>query len=153
MPLFVYKPEGVEPRKWPWAPNKLLSPEAEVIERRTGMHFSDWSDAVTEGSMTALHGLLYVLLKREEPTLKWEQVVFSMSEVDFELDDEEEAEAILTLERTAAERPLSENEKDLLTRLRAKAPAAKPEPEEGPESEAGPGMPAPVGELAPKDDA
>jgi hypothetical protein len=115
---FVYKPEGTDPKKWPFAPEKLMSPEAEAIERHTRMTYGDWTQAVGNGSMLALHGLLFVLLKREEPSLKWEEVQFSLSEVDFELDADELAESIANLEAAAADGPLSPNDAALLETLR-----------------------------------
>jgi hypothetical protein len=95
---FVYKPEGVEPRKWDWDPDKLMSPEAEAIERHTKMTYKEWFDAIGRGSMLALHGLLYVMLKRSNPKLQWDEVQFSAGEVTFEMSDEEAAEALASLE-------------------------------------------------------
>jgi hypothetical protein len=94
---FVYAPEGADPQKWPFDPTRLMSPEVETIERHTGMSFGQWLEAVTSSSMLALHGLLYVLLKRTNPTLKWDQVQFCMADLDFELDPDEEAELVKTL--------------------------------------------------------
>ena len=88
--LFVYSPEGADPKKWPFDPSKLMSPEAETIERHTGMTFAEWGASVPKGSMLALHGLLYVLLKRSDPTLKWDSVQFCLAEIDFELEPEDE---------------------------------------------------------------
>jgi hypothetical protein len=99
--LFVYKPEGIDPLKWEFDADKLLSPEAEAIEKHTGMTYGEWKRAVVDESVRALHGLLYVMLKRKNATLKWDEVEFSMSEVDFELDDDEAAEAVTNLEARA----------------------------------------------------
>lgn len=89
---FTYKPEGAtKARSWPFEPLKLMSPEAEAVERLTGMPFNKWVEQVQEGSVTAIHGLLWVLLRRDNPTLKYDAVQFSMGEVDFVLDAEERA--------------------------------------------------------------
>jgi hypothetical protein len=116
---FVYKPEGAEPKKWDFRPDKLMNAEAEAIERLTKMTYGQWSEAVTEGSVLAIHGLLYVLLKREVPTLKWDQVQFSMSEVDFELTDQETADTIAALEEKERAEGLDMNERALLEQLHA----------------------------------
>jgi hypothetical protein len=121
---FVYKPEGAEPKKWDFQPDKLMSPEAEAIERLTKMTFGEWSQAVTKGSMLALHGLLYVLLKREIPTLKWDAVTFSLSEVDFELTDQETADMIAALEEKERGEGLDLGERGLLEQLRAEDDSA-----------------------------
>lgn len=105
---FVYKPEGIEPRKWVFDPNRLMSPEVEAIERHTGLAFGEWMEQVGRGSFTAIHGLLYVLLKRQHPTLKWEEVQFCMADIDFEMSPEEIREARKHLESKAKDAPLSE---------------------------------------------
>lgn len=133
--LFIYKPEGADPKTWEWAPNKMLNPEAEAIERHTRMTFQEWSEAVTNGSMLALHGLIFVLLKRDVPTLKWDEVVFSMSECSFELDDEESARALAALEEKASRGALVDGEDLLLAELRAQAPTPPEEPEATVESD------------------
>lgn len=115
---FVYKPEGADAKSWDFAPEKLMSPEAEAIERHTGMTYAEWGTAVTRGSVLALHGLLFVMLKRNVPTLKWDDVQFSMSELDFELDDEETAEALAALEDKARTGDLDAADEALLERLR-----------------------------------
>lgn len=127
---FVYTPEGADPKSWDFDPMKLLSPEAEAIERHTKMTYTDWLDRVSEGSMLALHGLLYVLLKRSDPTLKWEQVQFSLGEVTFELDDDEVHEAAAKLEaRFAAGEDLSETELAQLVTYREAASEENDEPD------------------------
>lgn len=123
---FVYQPEGADPKKFEFAPEKLMSPEAEAIERHTGMTYTDWNIAVSKGSMLALHGLLFVMLKRSDPTLKWDAVQFSLSELDFELDDEESAQALADLEEKAKVGELDANDEALLERLRASGTEAAP---------------------------
>ncbi len=90
---FVYKPEGAEPQSWPFQPNKLMSPEAEAIERHTGMTFGQWRDAFFDRSVLAMHGFLFVMLKRAHPTLKWDEVVFCLDDIDIEFADEDQIEA------------------------------------------------------------
>lgn len=116
---FVYKPEGAEPQRWEFDPDKLMSPEAEAIERHTGMDYSEWARRVGSGSMLALHGLLFVMLKRTEPTLRWDQVVFSIGDVDFELTDEETREARDRLRAKAATEGLNPAEAETLENFEA----------------------------------
>ena len=124
MPKFVYKPEGVEPESWDFDPAKLMNPEAEAIERHTGMTYGEWLEALGKSSMLALHGLRYVFLKRKRPTLKWDDVQFSISEVDMEMSDEEAAEALSGLEvRMANGESLTAEESALWARLKESAPA------------------------------
>lgn len=125
---FVYKPEGVEPKRWDFDPDKLMSPEAEAIERLTKMTYGEWKEAVQRESITALHGLLYVMLKRTNPTLKWDEVQFSTSELDFELDDEETARLVAVLKAQDAAGGLSPQEAELLASLTAQAEPVDDEP-------------------------
>jgi hypothetical protein len=131
---FVYKPEGADPLRWEFDPNRLMSPEVEVIERHTGLTFGEWADAVGRGSFTAIHGLLYVLLKRKHPTLKWDEVAFCMADIDFEMSVEEQRAAVAELEAKAASgSPLTEAEADVLTEMRAALAESGEEP--GPKDE------------------
>lgn len=99
---FVYKPEGAEPKRWDFDPVKVMSPEAEAIERHTGMTFKHWLSALGEGSMTAVHGLLYVMLKRSDPTLQWDAVQFCLAEIEFEVEDDEAPKEAPDLESSDA---------------------------------------------------
>ena len=144
---FVYTQGGASPRKWDFDPSRLMNAEAEAIERVSKLSFAEWADAVTRGHMGAIHALLWVMLKRVDPTLAYDAVQFSLSEIDFELDDEESATALAALEaRVAAGEELPPGELGLLTRLRETAPAAAGQIE-SPESD----DQDPEGDEAPKD--
>ena len=86
MAKFVYSPEGAEPRSWEFDPTKLMSPECMAIEKLTGLTYAEWLGAVERGSMGAIHALLFVLMKRDNPTLEADQVQFSLSEVEMQAD-------------------------------------------------------------------
>lgn len=128
---FVYTPDGMsEPKlKVPFEPAKMLNVEAEQIEKRTGMSFPEWSDAVMNGSMRALHGLIFVLLKRTEPTLLWDQVQFSASECDFEMDDDEMDDLVATLRKRAQSGHLTDEQVAFLEQFEASRAAGDDEPE------------------------
>lgn len=98
MPDFVYAPEGAEPQRWDFDPTRLMSPEAEAIEHHTGMTFGDWITAIQNLSVTAMHGFLYVMLKRKNPRLKWDEVQFCLADVSLEASDGERSEQRRTLE-------------------------------------------------------
>jgi len=72
--FLIYKPEGADPRQWTFAPDKLLSSEAEAIEKVTGTTYEEFGQALIKGSVRARRALLWVLLKRDEPTLRHSQV-------------------------------------------------------------------------------
>ena len=111
---FVYTAEGADSLEWDFQPGKLMNAEAEAIERLTGMTFVTWQKAVLEGSVRAVHGLLYVMLKRDNPALKYDQVVFCMDEIDFDFTPEERADIRDALRAKAADADLTLEEQQLL---------------------------------------
>lgn len=92
--LFTYKPEGAEPRVWQIKAGQLLSPEMEAIERVTGTFYPQWSESLLNGSASAARALLWVLLKRENPTLRFDDVVFAYDDFDLDYDLDEKAEIV-----------------------------------------------------------
>lgn len=136
---FVYKPEGAEPRVWPFKPNKLMNPEAEAIEKMTKMTFGEWQDALERNSVLAIHGLLYVMLKREVPTLKWEEVQFCLEDVAIEYTDEEKVDIRDEFLKAAETRTLDDDERAMLDALVEElgmpASATDPDNEAGPDAE------------------
>lgn len=87
-----YRPENASAHEWTFKPRRLLNVEAEEIERRTNMTFEEWTAALQSGSMLAFHGLLFVLLKREQPKLSWDQVRFCGEDVELEYEVDEKIE-------------------------------------------------------------
>lgn len=85
----IYAPEGAEPQSWDFEPRKIMSPEAELIERHTGWTFDEFGQQFLKGSTLARHALLYVMLKRKTPGLRFDDVQFAMGEVDVVFGDDE----------------------------------------------------------------
>src|SRR6202008_272959 len=81
----VYQPEGSdEPKRWKYQPKKLMAPEREMLEKYTGRDFTDFSQAVLKGNSKCRRALLYLYLKREHPTLKFDDVDFAWEELTLE---------------------------------------------------------------------
>lgn len=88
--ILRYTPEGAEPTEFPFKPRKLMSAEAEAIERVTGWDFGgEFGQKLMTGSMLARRALLWVMLKRSTPTLRFEQVSICMDDVALDYDREE----------------------------------------------------------------
>lgn len=85
----IYTPENGARAEWTFKLGRLLNVEAEEIEKRTGMTFTAWKAAVQSGSMLAMHALLFVLLRRDQPRLAWDQVQFADEDVELEYDLDE----------------------------------------------------------------
>lgn len=143
MSNFVYTPEGAEPMSWPWEPDRLMNDEAEAIERATGLKWSEFKTAIRQDSVIAIHGLLWVMLRREVDGLKYHEVKFSMSEISFELDDDEWAawRDLITAGIRRGEQVSDEYRKLLDEAISHVGPA--PEAEDDDPADAGPVEPLP----------
>jgi hypothetical protein len=86
----IYQPEGEDdPQRFKYHPNKLMSPEREMLERRTGKDFSDFTQSVLNGNSTCRRALLFLFLKRAHPGVKWEDVDFAWDELRLEYSRQE----------------------------------------------------------------
>lgn len=83
--FLVYHPEGSdEPTRWRYDPRKLMSAEREMLERRTGRDFTDFTKGVQSGNSLCRRALLFMFLKRDHPGVKWEDVDFAWDELRLE---------------------------------------------------------------------
>ena len=109
--LLRYTPEGTEGRTWTFTPEKLLSSEAEAIEKATKMTYAEFGVAIIKGSATARRALLWVYLKREEPTLKLASIDVPVGVIALEYEPHElvamRAEAERSEELTDTERRMA----------------------------------------------
>ena len=96
--IVTYTPADGEKREWAFKPNKLMAVEAEAIESRTGWTYQEFGVQFMKGSTLARHALLWVLLKRETPGIKYSDVTFAVDEIDFDLDADERAATIAVLQ-------------------------------------------------------
>lgn len=89
--IIVYAPEGGEVHRWDLKEIRIMATEAEAVERVTDL---DWAAArakIVKGSMLALRAVAWVLLKREQPTLRYTQFEPAAAELDFEYSAAERA--------------------------------------------------------------
>lgn len=126
MPLFIYHPEGIEPREWDVDFGKIMSPERIAIEKLTEGTWNDFQRGIFGDRSAAVHALLYVLLKRERPTLRPSDVQFCGE--DYTLDISER-EARFTIKNMRAARPeaLDADDEKLLAVLLERFPDPEPE--------------------------
>lgn len=107
----VFTPKDGERREWPFDPDDIEMMDASFIKKQTHMNHSAWKKALLEQDADALHGLLWVMLKQENPLFRWTDVRFRMSELEFEFDDDEVSKI---LERLASMSPEESSEPDAL---------------------------------------
>ena len=65
---------------------RLKASDAMAIEAATGQTFEQWGNSLSAGSITAMVGLVWLLKRRMNPTLKY-------SDIDFDLDSIEVPDA------------------------------------------------------------
>lgn len=83
--FLVYQPEGSEePTRWKYDPRRLMSAEREMLERRTGRDYSDFTKGVQAGNSVCRRALLFMFLKRDHPGTRWEDVDFAWDELRLE---------------------------------------------------------------------
>jgi hypothetical protein len=91
----TYTPEGAPPEQFDFDPDKVLSLEAEALENVGGEawdSYADWLDRIGNGNIRARRALLWVMLRRSNPELRFVDVVFRLDE--FGIEDVEEPEPV-----------------------------------------------------------
>lgn len=100
MPKLTYTPDGSDkPKVWEFSFGRLLSPERIAVEKQTGMGWAAVQQGFFQNSGVVIHAVLWVLLKRDLPSLRADEVVFCDDEIDFDLTDAEAAEMARALRR------------------------------------------------------
>ncbi|WP_405841627.1 hypothetical protein [Streptomyces sp. NBC_01518] len=122
-----YEPEGSdEPKRWKYQPKKLMSAEREMLERYTGKNFTEFSTDVLKGNSKCRRALLYLYLKREHPTLKFDDVDFAWDELTLEHSKGE----LLLMRENVAESVPAEQLAAVLEKLDQEIAEAAEDPEE-----------------------
>lgn len=88
----TYKPEMGSPKSWKF---DLENPPWDVTfgtEKATGLAWVEFNERLGKMSAVALRALVYVLRKRDEPRLELDAVTVRFSEIDVEVETEEEDE-------------------------------------------------------------
>ncbi|GAA4999472.1 hypothetical protein [Streptomyces siamensis] len=123
----VYKPEGSEePKRWKYNPKKLMSAEREMLERRTGKNFADFSKAVVQGHSQCRRALLFMYLKREHAGIRYEDVDFAWDELDLEYSKGE----LLEMRKQVVDTVPADQLEAVLEKLDAEIDEAFEDPEE-----------------------
>jgi len=112
--FLVYKPEGqAEPSRWKYDPRKIMSVEREWIERRTERNWSEFTKDVLQGNSLCRRALLFVFLKREHPTVKWDDVDFAWDELELEYSKGE----LIQIRASVSESATGEERESVLAKL------------------------------------
>ncbi|QFZ75102.1 hypothetical protein GFH48_19135 [Streptomyces fagopyri] len=123
----VYSPEGSEePKRWKYNPRKIMSAEREWVERRTERNWSEFTKDVVQGSSLCRRALLYVFLKREHPTVKWDDVDFAWDELTLEYSKGE----LIEIRKTASETAPADQRDAVLEKLDGEIAEAFEDPDD-----------------------
>lgn len=135
--IVTFKPDDSPGRVYDYKADKLMFPEAEELERLTGMPYEgEFQQAILQGSARARRALAFVFEKRVHPTLAWKTFGdFPVSAVKVEFDLDELAEfrtqfetdpALTDTEREQALAALAELEVDAPPAPKAPTPDVAP---------------------------
>jgi hypothetical protein len=88
-----YTPEGSDTQEWVVQLGKLRVFDIEAIERVTDMAYgTEYKQALMKGNGKARRALLWTMLRKAHPTLKYADVDFADDELVLQLDTDELAE-------------------------------------------------------------
>ncbi|MGW3724142.1 hypothetical protein [Streptomyces sp. NPDC000851] len=123
----VYSPEGSdEPKRFKYNPRKIMSVERENIERLTSRNWSDFTKEVVQGSSLCRRALLFTFLKRDHPTLKFDDVDFAWDELELEYSKAE----LVNLRATVADNATGDQRAAVLAKLDAEIAEAFEDPDD-----------------------
>jgi hypothetical protein len=87
--IVTYKPADADEQQWTFTPRKFPSHEAEAIENVTGWTWDEFAGQVMKGSVRARRALLWILLRRQHPIIKFADIAFNTDELELEMDLDE----------------------------------------------------------------
>lgn len=90
--IVTFVPDEGDKQTWTFKPDRLLTTEAEAVERVTGQTYSEFGASLMNGGVTARRALVWIMRKRNgEPGVAFRDVDFPIGALSLELDDEEKA--------------------------------------------------------------
>ncbi len=85
--IIVYSPEGKPERHFDMS--LIRTSEAQILERSADMKWAHIKLGVRQFDPTAMRGVAWILLKREQPTLRWDDFDPMVDELASRFDDKE----------------------------------------------------------------
>lgn len=132
MPRLTYTPEGADPKVWDFSFGRLLSPERIAIEKLTGLGWAGVQQGYWSNQGAVIHALLFVLMKRDLPTLRPDELVFCDDEIDIDLNDDEAREALAKLREKSS---LDDDESEALAELEGRFAEVDESEDDGPKED------------------
>lgn len=83
----TYSPENQEPQSWEFDPDTIDNLDAEVLEIVGGDFWDSygrWFELLGRGNIRAIRALLWILQRRTNPDLDFNEIRFSVNQVSLE---------------------------------------------------------------------
>lgn len=90
--VFLHVGKGDDRKTYEVELGKLMNVELIAVEKMTGLALDPLLMGLAEKSLTATTALVWIMRKRQEPRLKFDEVTFSLDEVLIEFPDLEDDE-------------------------------------------------------------
>ena len=88
--ILVYAPADGDEQRWEFQLGRLRVMEIEAIEKRTDMAYdTEFRENLLKGQVRARRALLWTMLRRQHPTLRFDDVDFAADELRLEFDRSE----------------------------------------------------------------
>jgi hypothetical protein len=134
----IFTPEDGEKREWEFTPLRLMSFQTDWLEEAGGetwASYDEWARLFGRGNRKAQRAALWVMLRAEQPDLKWRHLVIRNDELDVVWESQDMA---AIRERILADPSLGDDERtDLLAGMDVRDEGPKDIPAgSGPEQEA-----------------
>lgn len=100
--IVIYTPDSGNKQQWTFEIDELPSRDAEDIEEATGLLFDDWRWRVQAGGAKAQRALLWVLLRRENSRLRFEEISYRVGELSVQYTIEELRDLLAQAEKQSA---------------------------------------------------
>lgn len=104
----IHAPDGGEERRWDYKPDDLPYEEAELLEETLNITFEEFKGKVVMGGARARRALLWVLLRRDTPGIRFTDVQLKRAG---ELTVEFDADEISSMRDAAMKADLTEDER------------------------------------------
>lgn len=133
----TFRPTDGEERSFIFRPNELDNREAELIENVGGEAWATWEEFGRKfmlGSIRAYRAALWLLLRRENPRIKFGEISFRVDQLDVDLEDDEFKRITDALEQDDTIDPEQrEHLKELMSEGRAELAVLEADQDPGPD--------------------
>lgn len=83
----------IDGEKYEFNPRRLMNVEAIAIKQATNLTLQGWNDAISQADPVAITAMVWIVRKREDPTVQFADVEFNLMEFLESLESDEEPDA------------------------------------------------------------